>query len=399
MAASVFNFCGKMSLPKQTDKFIPIDRREFQSGWCNTTVKFNCLSNTNRVPCTVQGGKWKNDDKNIIKTFSKSVTDANGKVIKGEKIDIPWAKRFDADQIDKVAGFRKFICDTGNAKERYKLQDLVKAFENKNVTDEMMEELGINNIEDAKNALEKSNAKRKVFLSEYDFAEHVAKVAASEKFKNSLFYMSGSYELQYNSDSDKFYKTYRVNRINLAPDDAEPSTEMKVDFLYGENAWDDSVYDETGKIIVNGWLSYYDSNLKKPGFSHIEVAIREENEKKRNALKRKFDVDDGIKQIGLTLNVIEGAEVVELTLDMVDEETREDIECGLLDWETVKRELGGRAIGDRISEFRFAELTPKKNVAQDTTYSIDDMHPAREEVVESDEEEVMDIFEDDEDEL
>ena len=134
---------------------------------------------------------------------------------------------------------------------------------------------------------------------------------------------------------------------------------------------------------VNGWFSYYDSNLKKQGFQNdIVVVIREENEKKRNALKKKFTVDEGIKQIGLTLSVIEGAEVIELTMDMLDEETREDIECGLLDWETVKKELGGRAIGDRISELRFTELTPKKNIAQDTDYTVDDMHPAREDVVE-----------------
>ena len=92
---------------------------------------------------------------------------------------------------------------------------------------------------------------------------------------------------------------------------------------------------------------------------------------------------------------------------MVDDETREDIECGLLDWEEVKRELGGRAIGDRVSELRFAELTPKKNVPQDTVYSVDDMHPAREDVIEEDEDEVavddedvnVDLFTDDDDDL
>ena len=137
--------------------------------------------------------------------------------------------------------------------------------------------------------------------------------------------------------------------------------------------------------------------FEKNGFKDVVIVIREENEKKRNALKRKFTCDDGIKQIGLTLCVIEGAETIELTMDMLDEETREDIECGLLDFEEVKRELGGRAIGDRISELRFAELTPKKNVAQDTVYSVEDMHPAREDVVEEEDEDTteVDLFDDD----
>ena len=398
--SNVFNFTGRISLPKETEKFKPIEKKEFASSWTNTTVKFNAISGTNRVLCLVQGGKWTNDSKNTVKTFGKSTTDTNGKVTKGASIEIPWAKRFDRAEIDKVAGFKKFVADTGDYKERYKLQDLVKAFENGTVTDEQMAEFGVDTLEDAKVALEKSQAKRREFISEWDFAEFVAKLVSSDKYKNALFNISGNYEVQYSADKDRFYINYHVNRITLAAEDAEPTTELKVDFYYGENAWDDSGVDDTGKVIVNGWFNYYDSNLKKNGFQNVAIVIREDNEKKRNALKRKFTVDDGIKQIGLTLSVIEGAEVIELTMDMLDEETREDIECGLLDFDDVKRELGGRAIGDRVSELRFAELTPKKNVAQDTVYSVDDMHPAREDVVEDDDEdEIVDIFDDEDDDL
>ena len=398
--ADLFNFTGKIALGKDSEKFHPIERKEFSSKWMNTTVKFNVVSGTNRILCMTQGGKWADDKKNSVKTFGKSTTDENGKVTKGTTIEIPWAKRFDKDQIDKVAGFKKFVVDTGDYKERYKLQDLVKAFENGTVTDEMMEEVGFDNLEDTKAALEKSQAKRKEFISEWDFAEYMVKVAQSEKMKDKLFNISGNYEVSYNADKNRFYTNYHVNRVTLAAEDAEPKTEMKIDFFYGENAWDDSTYDETGKCFVNGWISYYDNNLKKNGFKDVVVVIREDNDKKRNTLKRKFSCDEGVKQIGLTLSVIEGAEVVELTLDMVDEETREDIECGLLDWEDVKRELGGRAIGDRVSELRFTELTPKKNVAQDTVYTADDMHPAREDVVEEDNEDdnvVATVFDDEDD--
>ena len=397
-----FNFTGKISLPKKTEKFNPIEQKEFASSWMNTTVKFNVISGTNRVLCVAQGGKWVSDNKNVIKTFSKSTTDENGKVTKGEKIEIAWAKRFNEEEIAKVAGFKKFVVDTGDYKMRYKLQDLVEAFENGTVTDEQMEALEIDNLDDAKAALEKSKAKRKEFISEWDFAEYMIKVAQSDKMKDKLFNVSGDYEVQYSTDKNRFYVNYHVNRVTLAAEDAEPKTEMKIDFLFGEDAWDDSNFEETGKVLVNGWISYYDSNCKSTGFKDTVVVIREDNEKKRNALKRKFTCDEGIKQIGLTLSVIEGAEVIELTMDMLDEETREDIECGLLDFEDVKRELGGRAIGDRVSELRFAELTPKKNVAQDTVYTIEDMHPAKAYMAdedEEDEEEVTDIFDSDDDDL
>ena len=224
--ADVFNFTGRIALGKDSEKFHPIERKEFQSKWMNTTVKFNCISNTNRVMCVVQGGKWASDAKNSVKTFSKSVTDANGNVTKGEKIEIPWAKRFDKDQIERVAGFRKYVVDTGDYKERYKLQDLVKAFENGTITDDQMEEFGIETIEDAKAALEKSQAKRREFISEWDFAEFVAKLVSSDKYKNNLFNISGNYEAQYSADKDRFYTNYHVNRITLAAEDAEPKTEM-----------------------------------------------------------------------------------------------------------------------------------------------------------------------------
>ena len=375
--ADLFNFCGKIALGRDSDKFHPIDRRKFNSGWENTTIRFNCISGTNRVTCMAQGGKWESDSKNVVRTLAKTITDENGNVIKGEVIEIPWAKRLDADQIYRVAGFRKFTCDTGDARVRYALQNLITAFENGSATDEMMKAAGVDNLNDAKVALEKSNAKKKVFLSEWDFAEHLAKVAQSDKFKNKLFYISGNYDVQYNADKDKFYTNYHVNRVILAPDDAEVKTEFKIDFYFGEGAWDDSVYDETGKVILNGWVGYYDSGLKKPGFKNIEIAVRED-EKKMKAFKRKFNVEgDEIKCIGLTLSVIDGAERVEITMDMLDEETREDIECGLLNFEDVKREMGGKAIGDRVSELRFTELTPNKNNVQDTSYTIADMHAAK----------------------
>lgn len=399
--ANNFSFVGKIALGRDSDKFHPIERKDFSSGWTNTTVRFNCVSGTNRILCMTQGGKWTNDAKNAVKTFSKSTTDENGKVTKGEKIEISWHKRFDPNEVAKVAGFRKFVVDTDDYKKRYRLQDLVKALENGTVTDDQLEEFGIDNLDDAKDALEKSQAKRKEFLTEWDFAEYMTRVCQSEKLKNKLFNISGNYEVSYNAEKDRYYVNYHVNRVTLAAEDAEPKTEMKVDFYYGEDAWDDSTYEETGKCFVNGWFDYYDNNLKKNGFQNVVVVIREDDEKKRNALKRKFTCDEGIKQIGLTLSVIEGAEVIELTMDMLDEETREDIECGLLDFEDVKRELGGRAIGDRVSELRFTELTPKKNVPQDTMYSVDDMCPAREDVIDEveDEDVVTDIFDDDDDDL
>ena len=380
--ANTFRFCGKIALGRETERFHPVEKKSFSSGWENMTVRFNVLSGTNRVLVTTQGGKWTNDSRNTVRTFSKSTADS-----KGTMIEIPWAKRFDESEIEKVAGFRKFVVDLRDPHLKYALQDVV---DGKRQIDDELTNAGINSVAEAK----KANAKKKEFIAEHDFSEYVAKLAASDKHKSSMFYISGNYEVSYNADKQRYYTNYHVNRITLAPDDAEPMTELKLDFFFAPDAWNDV---DGNKYYINGWTQYYDNMAKANGFAPITIVVKE-NEKKAAALKRKFSVNEGVKQIGLVLNVVEGAEVVELTMNMLDDETREDIECGLLDWEEVKRDLGGRAIGDRVSELRFVELTPRKNVVQDTIYTVEDMHPAM--AKQEDEEDMnVDIFSDDDDEL
>ena len=81
---------------------------------------------------------------------------------------------------------------------------------------------------------------------------------------------------------------------------------------------------------------------------------------------------------------------------MLTEEEQEDIACGILDFEEVKRAMNNSVVGERISELRFVELTPRKSTVQDTVYHLEDMHEARAKVVD----EVEDIFaSDDEDDL
>lgn len=385
--SNVFSFVGKLSLPKQSEKFAPIERRNYESsGWTNTTVKFNVISDTNKVMCMSQGGKWQNDQKNAIKTYSRTVTDANGKVIKGEPITIPWAKRFDADQVDKVAAYRRFIVDTGDVDLKFALRGIMADHKNGTDCTNRLAQVGAGSIEEAEDMLAKLEAKRKIFLSEWDFAEHLAKVLQSGKFNDALFTISGNYEVQYNANTQKFYTNYHVNRVETAKAGTEPTTELRIDFLFGENALDDSMVAETGKAYLSGWVEYYDSMVKGRGYYPMTVVVRD----KVDALKRKFVCDDDeIKQIGLTLNVIDGAERQPITLEMLDDETREDIEMGFLDFEEVKRSMNNNVMGDRVSELRFAKLTPKKNIAQDTAYHRDDMHPAMLKPVE------VDIFSDD----
>lgn len=364
--ANQFLIYGKISPIKETEKFKPIDRNTYESSkWTNTNVRFNVISNTNRIMCMTQGGKYIDDAKNIVKTFGKD-PDANGK---RPMIEIPWAKRLDQDQIDKVAGFRHFVVDLDNRVTRSNLVNLVKAFEKGEVTDEMINETGYDTLEAAKEALEKSNKRKHTFITEWDFAEYMAKVVVSDKIKGKIFRITGTQEIQYSKG--KFYSNYKINRVELA-NDAEMSAAMNVDFFFA----DDCIDEEDGIARINGWSTYYDSGLKKSGFYPMCIVSRG-GEKEIKGLKRKLSVGEcEIANIGLVVNIIDGAEVLPITYDDLSDEDKADIDDGFITLEEIQRASNGGKIGDRITELRYSGLNPRKRTVEDTTYTVEDMHPA-----------------------
>lgn len=361
-----FVIYGKISPIKETEKFKPINRNTYESSkWTNTTVRFNVISNTNRIMCMTQGGKWVDDAKNVVKTFGKD-PDANGK---RPMIEIPWANRFDQDQIDKTAGFRHFVVDLDNRETRSNLVRLVNAFNDGEVTDELINETGCDTLEAAKEALDKSNKRRHVFLTEYDFSEYMAKVVVSDKIKGKTFRIAGTQEIQYSKG--KFYSNYRINRVELISD-VEMSATMNVDFFFA----DDCIDVEDGIARINGWSTYYDSSLKKSGFYPVCIVSRG-GEKEIKGLKRKLNVNDcEIANVGLVVNIIDGAEVLPITYDDLSDEEKADIDDGFITLEEIQKATSGGKIGERITELRYFGLNPRKRTVEDTTYNIEDMKPA-----------------------
>lgn len=385
-------FVGRIQAIKDSEKFHPVERKTFDSGWSMTTVRFNCISKTNRVMCVTQGGKWTDDKKNVVKTIAKTVTNEDGSVTKGEKIDIPWAKRFDTKEIEKVARYRKFVVDLGDAQMRYALQDAVKAFEEDNITDELIEKTGCNTLEEAKEALDKSNKRRHVFLSEWDFAEFMTKVVSSPKIKDTVFRISGYQEVQYNAEKGRFYVNYRVNRVNIAKEGLDETTDLSVDFYFGNNCVDDEDFEENGKGYINGYTTYWDSMVKKNGFMPMTLVVRDKA-KLKVMKKRLVADDDEIKNIGLVGEVIQGASMSAITYEDLSDEDKEDVDCGLVTVEELAAAMGGQKAGERISEIRFKGLNARKKNVEDTSYTTDDMHPARADVKEDTED--VDLFDDD----
>ena len=156
---------------------------------------------------------------------------------------------------------------------------------------------------------------------------------------------------------------------------------MKLYFV--EGAVDDTCVDETGDYVINAFVDYYDQSAKMNAFAPVSVKINKDHPK-ANGFKKRFSKaeDEEVKELGVVVDFINGAQQVDITMDMLTDEQRESIEDGLITFEELKAELGGKANGNRVTETRLIGLMKGySNGVQDTAYKVDDLRkkPIKEE--------------------
>ena len=397
-----FEMVGKLSISKETDKFNPYSENHYDSGWVKRRLLFNVTSGDNRHMLNVDDGCWEDGHGDVF-TFSKATVDESGEKKKGELLKIPFKERLTSPKIAEVAEFKKYIFDLEKPGRRFKLEKAAERLhEGKNLTDEELKEIGLENESDVSEALEKSNKKRHEFITKWDFAEFIKKVIDSEKYKDSLFFIRGNGEYSYNAGKETMYDSLVPTRIYLAADDAEESATATLTMLFGENAIDDMSLEEKGKYYVSGYMMEYESSMKKTIPVPVVVTIpnvsddaTEKEKKKLEAIKKKFYVDgEEFKEYGIVVNMLNGAQKVEITEDMLTEEQKDDLDCGLITMDDIRAELGGSVYGDTVKEWQFVK--PAKGFtsgSKETAYTSEDM------IIKIETEEVEDLFQDEDDDL
>ena len=173
--------------------------------------------------------------------------------------------------------------------------------------------------------------------------------------------------------------------------------------IFNSDSLDDMSVEEKGKYYVNGYMFEYDRNRK----SNIPVSVTltisvpaddadDKAKKKVEAIKHKFMVDDDTyKELGVEVNMLNGAQKVEITDDMLTDEQKEDLDCGLITLDDIRADLGGSVYGDRVQEYQFKKIARRYTKGRiDTIYTDDDMviKPIEEQLPEGTE----DLFDDDE---
>lgn len=398
----IFEMVGKISLGKDTEKFHPYSEHTYDSGWVKRKIMFNAICGDNRHLLTVDAGSFA-DGHGDVYTFSKGSVDDSGNKVKGESLKIPFKDRLTSPKLAEVAEFKKFIFDLEKPNRRYKLEKAAeKVKEGTSLTDEELKELGIERETDINDALNKSNKKRHEFISEWDFAEFIKKVIDSGKYSDKKFYIKGNANYSYSDNKNQVYESYVPQRIYLADDNADEYSTATIKMIFNASSLDEMSVEEKGKYYVNGYMFEYDNNRKSnipvPVTLTISVAANDADDKtkkKVEAIKHKFMVDDDTyKELGVEVNMLNGAQKVEITEDMLTDEQKEDLECGLITLDDIRADLGGSVYGERVQEYQFKKIARGYTRGRvDTVYTDDDMviKPIEEELPEGTE----DLFEDD----
>lgn len=363
-----FEIIATLKAVKDSENFSAFEVRDFNSGWQNTRYRFNAISGTNRFMLEIGGGKWTDDKKNQILTFSRAEA---GK--KPEKMTVKWADRKSQEVIDKVAGYRIYTCNLLTFDERKALEEEGKE--------------------------EEAKKKNHQFLEKTEFAALVKKVIDSGKYADVKFRILGTVDFQYSAKNNQFYRTLSVDKMYKVAPDTPCKSEMTINAFYTDGAVDAESYDDTKKMFFNCYTDYYFSAVKGNRFVPVSLVINgngdEKAEKKAGAFKKmfeKFDDEATVRKVGLVCDLIDGAESVAITYDDLDEDTRDNIDMGLISEEDAIKALGGSMAGNRVTETRVKSLSKTSaKGSESTVFTEEDLRALP--IVQSDDE--VNIFDDD----
>lgn len=369
----VFEIIGTLKGIKDNDKFSAMEVKDFDSGWQTTRYRFNVLSGSNRFMVEINGGKWNDESKNKILTFSRAT---EGK--KSEKMEVKWADRKKPEIIEKVAGFRIYTCNL--------------------LTRDEQNELKSEGRED------EVNKKNHQFLEQTEYAALVKRVIDSGKYKDAKFKITGTIDFQYSVKDNRFYRTLTVQKMYKVPNDTPCKAEITMNAFYTEDAIDDTMYDDTQKYLFNCYTDYYFSSIKKNRFVPMGLVIKgsgdEKAAKRAEAFKKKlteFDDEATVRKVGLVCDMIDGAEEQAITYDDLDDDTKDNVDLGLISLEDAIKGLGGNMYGPRVTEYRVKALA--RNSAKGSEATVYSEENLRKLPVVEEAEESVDIFDEDEEDI
>lgn len=360
--ANTFSFVGKISRRKE-NAFV---ERNFDSGWLINELNLTMSCGDNVQFLRASGGMWdeKHANKNSVMTYKHN---ENGK---DEPITIKWEERLNPEIAATIANYRTYTVDTEIATDR-----------------RTAEESG----DEA--AIEASKKKHKIFITAIDFVKWLDKVTSNEKTKDWIWKVTG--EVEYSYSKGNWYRNFVPRRVYHVDPAAEQQCVGTIKTFFTE----DCVSEDDDTYYFNTYTQYYDQQCKKNCFTPAPISIPKTHPKANGFAKLLGKAEgDEVREFGVNVIYINGAQKVEITEDMLSDEQRELLEMNMITMDDIRRELGDSVYGDKKTETR-AEAVARgyTSGSKETVYNASDLVaiPTKDEPKEYDVD--VDIFADSDD--
>ena len=342
---TTFNFTGSVYLPKENSKMTFYKESSFEDKKTKKSIPSVTLnfgvqeSESNMQFVSLYSGVYEQD----IITYDKD----------GNQIQIPYADRNDAEILEQVSNFRKFTVDLSDADAKEALRTAIA----ENDFGQVTEEYGVVNEEQAREMLKVLTSARVSFLSKADFIKYLAEHLPSYKGKITV---TGKYSRRYYNG--KFTDNFDPTGVYSAPSSAKNKLSLKMDLFYNADCVDTSEKDSTKKVFINGYLAQYVSATKSNQYFPQQVVFdtgvyQLDKPRHKQLLDYRMSYidisNDTYVHIPWEIRLINGAETVEFTVDMLTEAQRMQYELGLKTLDDFKPR--GNIYGERIREFRLVD--------------------------------------------
>lgn len=364
---NTFEFTGAINIKNNSEKFKSHEVVKYESGWIKERLLFNVQSDDSSQLVELSD-MYSGKQGYKLKKKTPKTQQADGTYKEGTDLEISWKDRNSKAILDKVANWQKFVLDFSNNKERYDLKTTIEKLKENEITeDDVKLKYGTSNIEELQAKLEMLKGMRYEFLNKVDMIEKLR--SELPKYKNMKFKVSGDINFYQSIKKNTVGTNFMVKKIEKALDSDKKKLIGYIDIFFNEDTLDKEVFEDTKKYIVNGYVKSYDSQLKKDIYLPYPLIIDASkldmnNPKHKGRLKMLVSPmenckEDVIYELQYKVKFVNGSERKEITLDDLSDLQRMAVECGMEDFEELKRKLGGSLFGKSISETRIVGFNLK----------------------------------------
>ena len=362
--ANTFSFVGRISRRKD-NAFV---EKTFDSGWLINELNLTMTCGDNVQFLRASGGMWdeKHASKNSVMTYKHN---ENGK---DEPITIKWEDRTNPDIVATIANYKTYTVDTEIAADRK------AAEESKDVV-----------------AIEASKKKHKTFITAVDFVKWLDKVTSNEKTKDWVWKVTG--EVEYSYSKGNWYRNFVPRRVYHVDPATEPQCVGTIKTFFTE----DCVSEDDSVLYFNTYTQYYDQQCKKNCFTPMPLVISKDHPKAKGFHKLFSKAEgDEVREFGVNVIYVNGAQRVQITEDMLSDEQKELLEMNMITMDDIRREIGDTVYGDKKTESRIEAIARGyTSGSKETVYGASDLVaiPTKDEPKTEDVE--VDIFAEDDEEI